>query len=91
MMSGDDDGDFLRMFRRELCVMLLPLAAAAGEHGGGGDRSSLRGGGGDRNGLQPSSSRNSLAAGFRCEIKVSSQKLMCVCVCVFCFVLDLSQ
>ena len=38
MMNGDDDGDFLRMFRRELCVMLLPLAAAAGEHGGGGGR-----------------------------------------------------
>ena len=36
MMNGDDDGDFLGMFRRELCVMLLPLAAAAGEHGGGG-------------------------------------------------------
>ena len=27
MMNGDDDGGFLRMFRRELCVMLLPLAA----------------------------------------------------------------
>ena len=27
MTNGDDDGGFLRMFRRELCVMLLPLAA----------------------------------------------------------------
>ena len=27
MMNGDDDGGFLRMVRRELCVMLLALAA----------------------------------------------------------------
>ena len=27
MMNGDDDGGFLRMVRRELCVMRLPLAA----------------------------------------------------------------
>ena len=52
MTNGDDDGDFLRMFRRELCVMLLPLAAAAGEHGGGGGSIIIRGGG----------RRNSIAA-----------------------------
>ena len=27
MTNGDDDGGFLRMVRRELCVMLLALAA----------------------------------------------------------------
>ena len=30
----DPLGEFRRMFRRERCVMLLHLAAPAGEHGG---------------------------------------------------------
>ena len=37
---ADPLGDVRRLFRRERCVVLLPLAAPAGEHGGGGGRSS---------------------------------------------------